>query len=968
MMAVGCPFTITTSVTGDCQNNSSGGFYLNIVGTGPFLLEWIVPNGNPNTSVQFEEIKFDFYQINGLPVGNYSVAITDNCNNPSSQLQVINITISSATCVSIEVEDTICGLSNGSLTATTSTYYGQGFFDVYKDNVYFTGFTGSSNPYIFLNLDDGIYYVIADNGGGCTGRSESCIIMSSSTLEYGLYVVDDGNCTGRLNLGSGKIYVTGLTGNGPFTYLWDDSNKSTTSFLTGLTTGVYSVTITDNLGCVSTQSAQIQKVPLMGLISSVLVQPSCYGNDGDITLTISGGSAPYYYLNNNTGEVKISFNQTVTFENLAAGVYSFTITDAGLCTYKTSVTLLTPNIFNVLSVNSINATCQNTNGSISILLNGGTPPYLYKLINSQSSSIQNITSLSPTFTFSNLSADTYTLIINDNTNSCVYQQFVTISALANFTVSATTSQPLCGNNNGSITITKSQGGTAPFVYSLNNVYFSPQTLSTAYTFNNLTSGFYNVKVTDSTGCTQITAANLTNSSSLDFYLSKTDVNVSNDGTINVYITSGNPPFTTNWSSNVNGQSGLTLNSLSAGTYSVTIVDSSGCSKTSQVQLLGRNFVGDFQVFNICSGVLTDKGIPQKQGIKQMLSEGFLNLTSGNTGCVLSAGKMTAIVNIGGTIVSNEFYTSTSLSDIPSDTLWVTTITNLIKSIYGVGDVTISIPQNTIKITSDCNLPSNVLLDVSVIVDLKIDYDIKCISCGPVFQVFTACCDNSYWLVSSQLGNFEIGDTIYTTGGCMSFAVVDPDTITITGIVDNEIFENGQYVDCNDCISSNIACTPSQSPSPTPTPTITPTLTPSITPTVTPSIGLSPTPTPTNTTTPTPTSTTGLAPTQTPTPTITPTNNVFNTFYSFPTGTYGCVSNFVQFTQLNTISFYVSPGTNIYNTSQPFQLYLNAALTFPFTISAIQAPLFMRIGNNIWSISQAGVATYTNQVGSPCIFA
>jgi hypothetical protein len=926
-MSAGCRFLIYTSVTGDCQNNSSGGFSLDITGTGPYLLEWISPNGNPKTSVQFEEIKSDYYEINGLSVGSYSVLITDSCNNPSSQKYPINITISSATCVTIDVEDTICGLENGSLTATTSTYYGQGFFNVYKDNVYYTGFTGSSNPVIFSDLGDGVYYVISDNGGGCTGRSENCIIMSSSTLEYGLYVVNNGNCTGRLNVGTGKIYVTGLTGNGPFTYLWNDVSASTTSYLTGLTNGTYSVAVTDSIGCVTTHSAQVDSVPLMGLVSAIQVQPTCYGKDGEITLTISGGSAPYYYLNNNNGDVQITFNQSVTFTDLSAGVYSFTITDAGLCTYKTSVTLLTPTIFNVLRVDSKNATCQSSNGSISMTLNGGTPPYSYKLITSQSFSLQNITSVSKTFTFSNLSADTYTLIINDSTNLCVYQQFVTIAGNAEFTITSSATQPLCGNNNGSVTVTKSPGGTAPFIYSLNDIYFSPQTLSSAYTFNNLTSGFYNVRVIDTTGCTQTTGVNLVNSISLDFFLSKTDVNVSNDGTINVYVTSGNPPFSLNWSNNVNGQSGLTLNSLSAGTYSVTIVDSSGCSKTSQVELLGRNIVGDFQVFNICNGILSDKGIPQTQGIRQMLSEGFLNLTSGNSGCILNAGKMTAIVNIGGTIVSNEFYTSTSLSDIPSDTLWVTTITNLIKSIYGVGDVTISIPQNTIKITSNCNLPANVLSDALVSVDLKIDYDIKCISCEPVFQVFTACCDSSYWFVSSQLGNFEVGDTIYTTGGCMSFVVVDPDTITISGIVDNEIFENGQYVDCNDCISANIACTPS----PTPTPTITPSTTPNNTPT------------------------------PTPTPTITIPNGSVQ--YRFPTGNRTCIGLKVGFVQTSTLVFYVSFGTNIFGTS-PFQVYSDPYLTT--TYSPPSLPIYMSIGTNLWSINQFGVANLASVIGSRCV--
>ena len=927
-MALGCPFNITTSVTGDCQNNSSGGFSLNISGTGPYLLRWIVPNGNPNTSVEYEEIKLSSYQINGLPVGTYSFSVTDSCINPSSQSQVVNITITSATCVTIDSQDTICGLDNGYITATTETFYGQGYFDLYKNDTYYTGFTGASNPVIFEGLGDGIYYVVANDGGGCTGKSENCVVMSSTTLQYGLYVVNDANCTGSLTRGSGKVYVTGLTGNGPFTYSWSDANKSTTSYITGLTAGFYNVTITDSFGCISTQVAEVLPVPLMGLISTINTPPTCYGNDGEITITISGGSAPYYYLNNNTGEVQISFNQTITYSNLAANQYTFTITDAGLCKLNLNVTLVVPTIFNVLSVNTKNATCQNSNGSISIILNGGTPPYNYKLITSQSFELLNITSLSTNYLFSNLSADTYTLIINDSTNLCNYQQFITINGNASFTVTASAAQPICGNNNGSITITKSPGGTGPFVYSLNNILFSPQEVSSAYTFYNLTSGYYNVRVIDITGCSQTTGVNLVNSNSLQFFLSKTDVITNNDGTINAYITSGNPPFTTNWSNNVNGQTGLTLNSLSAGTYSVTIIDNSGCTNSSEITLLGRNTVGDYQVFNICSGTLTDQRIPQKQGIQQMVAEGFFDLSAGNTSCILYGAKMTAIVNIGGTEVSSEFYNCTSISDIPSDSLWVSTITDLIKSVYGIGDVTVDINQNTIIITTNCNLSQNVLNDAEVNVDLKIDYDIRCISCEPAFQVFTACCDGSYWLVASRLGNFSVGDTIYTTGGCMSFVVVDPSTVEISGIVDNELFESGQYFNCPDCINDNIPCTPS----PTPTPTITPTATPNNTPT--------------------------------PTPTPTKTQATNSSQFRLPIGNRSCNSSEISFTQTSILVFYVALTTNIYNTSASFQIYTDPYLTTTYSPATTT---YILIGNNLWSINQFGVASFNGVIGSYCIF-
>jgi len=977
MAVVGCPLNISQTITGDCQNNSSGGFNLYILGASPYLLEWISPNANPVTSVQYETIEGGTYQINGIPSGSYTISITDSCAVPSSQKQTLVITITSATCVTIQSENTICGLNNGSLTATTSSWYGQGSFDVYKDGFYLTGTTGATNGVIFTDLPAGLYYVIASDVGGCTGKSENCVIMSSSTLQYGLYVVNDGNCTGRLNEGTGKIFVTGLTGNGPFTYLWSDTNKSTTPYITGLTEGSYGVTITDSLGCVVNQTAVVEYVPNMGLVSTLTSPPTCYGNDGEITLFISGGTAPYYYLNNNTGEVQISFQQTVTFSNLAPNNYSFTITDAGLCTFNPTVTLIVPNIFNVLSVNTKNPTCQSSNGSISILLNGGTPPYTYKLINSQNFEVNSVTSLSANQVFTNLSGDTYQLQITDNTNSCNYLETILLNSNASFSLSTSVEQPTCGNNNGSITVTKTDGGTGPFVYSLNNIYFSPSVVGNSFTFPNIPTGFYTARVIDSTGCTQFTTTTVNSSNNIQFFLSKTDVVFSNDGTINTYITNGVPPFNITWSENVNGQTGLNLNSLSAGTYSVTITDSSGCTQTSEVNILGPNLVSDYQIFNICSGTITDEGIVKKDGLKEMLADGYFELASTNTSCILNNAVMTAIVNVGDTQVTQEFYTSSSLSDVPSDSLWVSTISDMIKSVYGVGDVIVDVENNTIRITTDCNLSENVLSNAEVSVDLKIDYDIKCISCIPVYQVFTACCDGSYWLVPSRLGNFEVGDTVYTTGGCMSFVVVNPDDVEISGIILDTFFENSEYNNCSDCLTANGACSATPTPTPTVTPTITPsvtitqtptnTQTPTVTPTNTPTTGLSPTPTPTQTTTPTNTQTPGLSPTPTPTKTVTPTKPS-PLLYSFSTGSYACVSGVIQFTTLNTANFYVAPTTNIYNTSVPFQMYINSALTSAFTVSAMNAPLYMRIGNNIWSVSQTGVATYLTQVGSSCIFA
>ena len=81
--------------------------------------------------------------------------------------------------------------------------------------------------------------------------TNSAIVRSSPTLNYGLYTINDASCNGP----TGKISVTGLTGTAPYIYEW--SNDLTTTFISGLTQGSYGVTITDGSGCSTSKSASM---------------------------------------------------------------------------------------------------------------------------------------------------------------------------------------------------------------------------------------------------------------------------------------------------------------------------------------------------------------------------------------------------------------------------------------------------------------------------------------------------------------------------------------------------------------------------------------------------------------------------------------------------------------------------------------------------------------------------------------
>ena len=126
-----------------------------------------------------------------------------------------------------------------------------------------------------------------------------------------------------------------------------------------------------------------------------------------------------------------------------------------------------------------------------------------------------------------------------------------------------------------------------------------------------------------------------------------------------------------------------------------------------------------EVFNVSS--------PTKFGMLQMLNEGFYDLTTGNTSCDLVNATYTAKVSVNpaGIVVSQPFFTSTSLVQAPSDNLWYNTIKSLLLSIPGIGKVTINQLNNQITIETSKNNTS--LQGQEIVIDLIIVYDIMCLS-------------------------------------------------------------------------------------------------------------------------------------------------------------------------------------------------------------------------------------------------
>ena len=292
-------FNYILQITGDCQSTGIG--VINLIptgGTAPYTVEWTSPNlGQDEACLSSTR--------SGLYPNTYVLRVNDS-TLPTNQEFYINVPVSSGVCASIlGVQDTTCNFANGSVTGTSTSQYSSTNFYLYDmSNALIQSAVTNTSQVIFGEIDYGTYYMVAQDLGGCTGGTQSFIIDTSTEFNFGLYVVPNSSCGGTP---IGKIIVTGQTGQAPFSYLW--SNGQTGSTITGLTSGSYSVAVTDAYGCTKSEEGSVTNVNQIGLGIITSTSPSCFQNNGVINLTITGGTAPYYY-SASTGNVLISYSQS----------------------------------------------------------------------------------------------------------------------------------------------------------------------------------------------------------------------------------------------------------------------------------------------------------------------------------------------------------------------------------------------------------------------------------------------------------------------------------------------------------------------------------------------------------------------------------------------------------------------------------------------------------------------------------
>jgi hypothetical protein len=718
----------TISLTGDCTNSSLGAATINLIGSSPYTIGWV------NNVLPPATFYTSSYSVTGLTAGTYGFNITASTIPINEVIGPIYFNIVSASTAYINsyslegcgtnnsyLEVIVTGVTNGVINTGGGSYQGA-TVNLFKDYVFYSSATSISEIASFVNLGEGMYYAEITGEGNCPCETETVIIHENpNILDFGFYVIDNPACSQS----SGQIYITGLTGTPPYYYQWSPAVGGTGStYVTGLTEGSYNVTVTDANNCILNKVTYVSGATPISLISYTLTSPTCFNSNGTITFNITGGTAPYFYLLSN-GDSITSYSSSVTFNSIGAGSYTLTVTDVSLCSFSTTADVFVPKSFTLVSETITNSQCSYNSGSINILLQGGTPPFIYSLSNNSGVTTTNTSTLQ-TNTFNQLESGTYVLTINDSSSACTYTNTLVVSNDTSFDFSITGNSTYCGLNDGSININVSPNytGSTFYTYSLSNGASSYPTTSTTYTFNNLPADTYDVTVTNLSGCSQTKITTVDYLAPYQFALYGTNCINGSGGTISVLLNDSTGPFNLTWSDNVNGQSGTFITGLTAGTYVLTVSGTNNCQTTKSIDITCNPLQQASSKFVYTFGSKTY--LPSTIfNFTKMLNDGYLSLISGHEDCKLNYAIFNCDIELVGTVYSGTFFTTTSLSSSPTVTSFKTVIETLLNTIPDIKSYDINLSTNTVSIESDVVGGVEVYKDEVLTISVRIQYSISC---------------------------------------------------------------------------------------------------------------------------------------------------------------------------------------------------------------------------------------------------
>ncbi|MFH1320014.1 MAG: PKD domain-containing protein [Bacteroidota bacterium] len=422
---------------------------------------------------------------------------------------------------------------------------------------------GNQSTATATGLIPGTHSVTVTDSMGCT---DSATVLINEPTELNVFTdsITDVSCFG---FSDGSIAASATGGTLPYSYQWDTAAANqTTPLAINLIAGVYTLTVTDSNGCSSTLTDTVSEPDTLIIIISDTIPVACFGDSsGSAIVSSSGGTPPYTYVWNPSFA-----GNNDTALNLPALSYSVTVVDINGCDTSISFTITQPSEL-TLFITKSDVTCDGGNdGSATANPSGGIPPYSYNWNDASTQSTQTAT---------DLPVGTWTVTVTDS-NGCTITASETITAPPPLTLVMNKTDVSCYGGNNGTAIANPSGGIPSYTYAWNDS--STQTTATAI---GLTAETWTVTVTDSNDCSIEDSITVSEPDSLVISFITNDVtcNGGNDGTATANTSGGTPPYAYSWN-DTSAQTTLTANDLPAGTWTVTVTDTNGCTVADTVTI------------------------------------------------------------------------------------------------------------------------------------------------------------------------------------------------------------------------------------------------------------------------------------------------------------------------------------------------------------------------------------------------
>jgi len=577
--------TLTVTDANGCEDSLSVNITevnpVSVTGTVSDVSCYGLSDGSINTTATGGGGTYSYAWSNGTNTANNSSLITNTYTltttdqNGCEALDTFTITEPDSLELSVTAQHVDCyGSASGNLSSTSG-----GGTPAYN----FLWSNGNTTDSI-SGLIAGTYTLTITDQQSCS-KAASLEITEPDSLSVSVSTSQALLCSGDNN-GALNSSVSG--GTTPYSYAW--STGATNASISNLSTGTYTITLTDANGCTD------QKTTLLAEPSAVVIQidsvndVSCHGlNDGAVHTQAVGGTSGYTYAWSNGDTLGVA-------TALDSGIHTLTITDANGCEADTSIAVNSPTAITT-ALTTQNISCFGlSDGTIQSSVQGGAGGYSYAWNSGDTSA-----------TLINKPAGTFVLTITD-ADGCNMTDSVVLTQPGDIEISLSAQNNLCfGDSTGGI-VSSVMGGTVPYSYVWN-------TGDTVSAIDSLTANTYSITVTDSNGCESDTSVLITQPTALTLSVdSLSNILCFGDSTGYAALSTlgGTGSSAYLWP---DGDTLATKTDLWADIHTIVITDSNGCEIDTTIQItqpaqlqLNLDSVEHLTCFEDSSGYLAYSGM------------------------------------------------------------------------------------------------------------------------------------------------------------------------------------------------------------------------------------------------------------------------------------------------------------------------------------------------------------------------